>query len=92
MVIHSEINYRKKEQSLAEVQKTIALYDFALVREFRAGDGEKRFFCCLCLSALQLGIIKIIKIIVIIGIIEIISKILPEHQTLAPLGAALRDE
>ena len=31
MVIHSEINYRKKEQSLAEVQKTIALYDFALV-------------------------------------------------------------
>ena len=37
---------------------------------------ESVVFCCLCLSALQLGIIRIIKIIVIIGIIEIISKIL----------------
>ena len=52
---------------------------------------ERVVFCCLCLSALQLGIIRIIKIIVIIGIIgiiEIIIKILPEHQA---LGAALRD-
>ena len=55
---------------------------------------ESVVFCCLCLSALQLGIIRIIqiiKIIVIIGIskiisiieiIEIISKISPEHQAL----------
>ena len=43
---------------------------------------RKRGVLCLCLSALQLGMIRII------GIIEIISKILPEHQA---LGAALRD-
>ena len=43
------------------------------------------------LVGLQLGIIRIIKIIVIISIIGIISKILPEHQALAPLGAALLD-
>ena len=47
---------------------------------------ESVVFCCLCLSSLQLGIIRrirtirIIMIINIIGIIEIISKILPEHQ------------
>ena len=61
-------------------------------------------YCCLCLSALQLGIIKIIQnncdigiieIISAIGIIEIISKILPEHQALVTEragGALVTDE
>ena len=41
MVIHKEINCNKKEQSLAENQETIALYDFALVSKFLAGNGKK---------------------------------------------------
>ena len=52
---------------------------------------ESVLLCCLCLSALLFGIIRIMKIIMIIGTLEIISKIFPEHQALAPLGAALRD-
>ena len=34
----------KKEQPLAEVQKTIALYDLALVSEFRADYGTKAWY------------------------------------------------
>ena len=55
MVIHLEINSHKKNQSFAEVQKTIALYYFTLVSKFcilvskfRAGDGKKAW----CLSSM----------------------------------------
>ena len=41
MVIHKEINCRKREQSLAKVQKTISLYYFALVSKLLAGNGKK---------------------------------------------------
>ena len=41
MVIHQKLNRCMQEQSLAEVQKTIAIYEFALVSNFRAGDGKK---------------------------------------------------
>ena len=92
------IQQSKKEQSLAEVPKTIALHIFASVSILRAGDGKKVWCFVVYAYPLQLGIIRIIKIIAIIsiieiisiigitGIIQIISKILPEHKV---LGAEL---
>ena len=87
MVLHYEINHSKPEQSLAEVQKTIAIYDFALVSKLQAGDGKKAWCFVVyprdSLSALQSGIIRMITIIVVINIIgtmAVISKILPEHR------------
>ena len=49
MVIRWEINSSKQEQSLAEVQKTIAIYDFAKPvvnnSKLRAGNGKKAWCC-----------------------------------------------
>ena len=60
MVIHQEINSCKKEQSLAEVQKTTAL----AISNWSTNSGlamENNLKRGVCLSALQVGIIRIIK-------------------------------
>ena len=51
-------------QSLAEVQKAIAIYNFVLVGKLLSGDEKKAW--CFVVYALQFGINRIIKIIEII--------------------------